>query len=137
MEDASAGGSVLRELRDQGFGIAIDDFGTGYSSLAYLKQLPATAIKVDQAFTAQLPDPQDLSIVMAILAIADTYGLEVVAEGIETGQQAEVLKSLGCQQGQGYHFARPVPASTFDEILLLEVSGQGNGPVALRSGTAD
>ncbi len=137
MEDASAGGSVLRELRDQGFGIAIDDFGTGYSSLAYLKQLPATAIKVDQAFTAQLPDPQDLSIVMAILAIADTYGLEVVAEGIETAQQAEVLKSLGCQQGQGYHFAHPVPAGTFDEILLLEVRGRGNGWVPLESGRAD
>ena len=99
--------SVLGELRDAGFGIAIDDFGTGYSSLAYLKQLPATTIKVDQTFTSQLPDPHDLSIVMAILAIADTYGLDVVAEGIETAEQAEVLKELGCPQGQGYHFARP------------------------------
>jgi diguanylate cyclase (GGDEF)-like protein len=117
MEDAAGSSSVLAELRDAGFGIAIDDFGTGYSSLAYLKQLPATAIKVDQAFTAQLTDPQDLSVVMAILAIADTYGLDVVAEGVETPQQAEVLKSLGCQKGQGYHFARPMPAKDFGRWL--------------------
>ena len=126
MEDATAGGSVLQELRDWGFGIAIDDFGTGYSSLAYLKRLPASSIKVDQAFTAQLPDPQDLSVVMAILAIADSYGLEVVAEGIESAEQAEVLKSLGCQHGQGYHFGRPVPASMVDEMLL-------GGPTLVRA----
>ena len=107
MEDTAMSSSVLGELRDAGFGIAIDDFGTGYSSLAYLKQLPATSIKIDQAFTAQLPDPHDLSIVMAILAIADTYGLDVVAEGIETPEQAEVLKELGCPQGQGYLFRAP------------------------------
>jgi diguanylate cyclase (GGDEF)-like protein/PAS domain S-box-containing protein len=117
MEDTAAGALMLQELREAGFGIAIDDFGTGYSSLAYLKQLPATVIKVDQTFTAALPDPQDLSIVMAILAIADTYGLNVVAEGIETIGQAEVLRSLGCPQGQGYFFARPLPAGRFGELL--------------------
>ena len=119
MEDTAMSSSVLGELRDAGFGIAIDDFGTGYSSLAYLKQLPATSIKVDQTFTSQLPDPHDLSIVMAILAIADTYGLDVVAEGIETPQQAEVLKELGCPQGQGYLFAKPMPAVQFSGLLDL------------------
>jgi two-component system CheB/CheR fusion protein len=119
MEDAATSRSVLGELRNAGFGIAIDDFGTGYSSLAYLKQLPATVIKVDQTFTAQLPDPHDLSVVMAILAIADTYGLEVVAEGIETAQQADVLRSLGCQLGQGYHYGRPVPPEQFSRLLEL------------------
>jgi predicted signal transduction protein with EAL and GGDEF domain len=117
VEEAVACGPVLKELRDVGFGLAIDDFGTGYSSLAYLKQLPATSIKVDQAFTAQLADRHDLSIVMAILAIADTYGLNVVAEGIETEDQVEVLRSLGCQDGQGYHFARPMPAEEFSRLL--------------------
>ena len=117
MEDATTSTSMLGELREAGFGIAIDDFGTGYSSLAYLKQLPATTIKVDQAFTSQLPDPHDLSIVMAILSIADTYGLDVVAEGIETAEQAEMLKELGCPQGQGYHFARPVPAGQLTSML--------------------
>lgn len=117
LEDAATTSSILSELRDAGFGIAIDDFGTGYSSLAYLKQLPATGIKIDRAFTSQLPDPHDLSVVMAILAIADTYGLDVVAEGIETPSQAEVLKQLGCQHGQGYHFARPMPAQQFTELL--------------------
>jgi diguanylate cyclase (GGDEF)-like protein/PAS domain S-box-containing protein len=117
MEDTVTTGSVLGELRDAGFGIAIDDFGTGYSSLAYLKQLPATIIKVDQTFTSQLPDPHDLSVVMAILAIADTYGLDVVAEGIETAEQADVLRALGCQQGQGYHFAHAVPAVELSRML--------------------
>jgi diguanylate cyclase (GGDEF)-like protein/PAS domain S-box-containing protein len=125
MEDTAMSSSVLGELRDAGFGIAIDDFGTGYSSLAYLKQLPATSIKVDQTFTSQLPDPHDLSIVMAILAIADTYGLDVVAEGIETAEQAEVLKELGCPQGQGYLFARPMPAVEFSGLLEL-----GKVPIA-------
>ena len=119
MEDAATSRSVLGELRNAGFGIAIDDFGTGYSSLAYLKQLPATMIKVDQTFTSQLPDPHDLSVVMAILAIADTYGLEVVAEGIETAQQADVLRSLGCELGQGYHYGRPVPPAQFSRLLEL------------------
>jgi diguanylate cyclase (GGDEF)-like protein len=117
VEDAVACGPVLRDLRDAGFGLAIDDFGTGYSSLAYLKQLPATSIKVDQTFTAQLADQHDISIVMAILAIADTYGLNVVAEGIETQDQMEVLRSLGCQHGQVYHFARPMPAEEFSRLL--------------------
>jgi EAL domain-containing protein (putative c-di-GMP-specific phosphodiesterase class I) len=79
--------------------------------------LPATIIKVDQTFTSQLPDPHDLSVVMAILAIADTYGLDVVAEGIETAEQAEVLRALGCQQGQGYHFAHAVPAVELSHML--------------------
>ena len=126
LEDAATS-SVLSELREAGFGIAIDDFGTGYSSLAYLKQLPATGIKVDRTFTSQLPDPHDLSVVMAILAIADTYGLNVVAEGIESPHQAEVLKELGCPHGQGYHFARPMPADTFAALLQKDV-GAGTGP---------
>ncbi len=117
VEDAVACGPVLRELREAGFGLAIDDFGTGYSSLSYLKQLPATSIKMDQAFTAELDDRQDISIVMAILAIADTYGFNVVAEGVETRDQLEVLRSLGCQNGQGFHFARPMPAEEFSRLL--------------------
>ena len=117
MEEAVACGPVLKDRREAGFGLAIDDFGTGYSSLAYLKQLPATSIKVDKAFTAQLADRHDLSIVMAILAIADTYGFNVVAEGIETAEQVDVLRSLGCPDGQGYHFARPMPAEAFSRML--------------------
>ena len=137
MEDSATSGSVLGELREAGFGIAIDDFGTGYSSLAYLKQLPATTIKVDQTFTSQLPDPHDLSVVMAILAIADTYGLDVVAEGIETAEQAELLKTLGCQQGQGYHFARPVPADELTRLLergrmaVVRLTGDATADVLL------
>jgi EAL domain-containing protein (putative c-di-GMP-specific phosphodiesterase class I) len=72
---------------------------------------------MDQAFTAELDDRQDISIVMAILAIADTYGFNVVAEGVETRDQLEVLRSLGCQNGQGFHFARPMPAEEFSRLL--------------------
>jgi len=134
MEDPLASANVLGELRDAGFGIAIDDFGTGYSSLAYLKQLPATSIKVDQTFTAQLKDPHDLSVVMAIMAIADTYGFDVVAEGIETEEQVEVLRSLGCQHGQGYHFARPVPAAEITR--MLELSRDADLVASREGGTA-
>jgi len=129
MEQTVTSSSMLQELRESGFGIAIDDFGTGYSSLAYLKQLPATSIKVDRTFTSQLPDPHDLSVVMAILAIADTYGLNVVAEGIETAEQAEILRTLGCLLGQGYHFARAVPAHEFDKLLE-----KGRFPVGPQAG---
>jgi diguanylate cyclase (GGDEF)-like protein/PAS domain S-box-containing protein len=121
MEDAPASASVLSKLRDQGFGIAIDDFGTGYSSLAYLKRLPATSIKVDRVFTSHLPEPQDLSVVMAILAIADSYGLSVVAEGIEAAEQATILRELGCPQGQGYYFGKPVPAAQFGRAFDLSI----------------
>jgi diguanylate cyclase (GGDEF)-like protein/PAS domain S-box-containing protein len=123
MDDAGTSVPILRELREAGFGIAIDDFGTGYSSLACLRRLPATSIKVDKAFTSQLPDPQDLSVVMAILAIADSYGLAVVAEGIETAEQAEILRSLGCPHGQGYYFARAMPAAQLTRALDLRSAG--------------
>ena len=131
MEDSATASSVLGELRESGFGIAIDDFGTGYSSLAYLKQLPATAIKVDQTFTSQLPDPHDLSVVMAILAIADTYGLEVVAEGIENAQQAELLRTLGCPQGQGYHFSPALPAAELGELIARSIGPGGGLPLSI------
>jgi diguanylate cyclase (GGDEF)-like protein/PAS domain S-box-containing protein len=117
MRDQVSSAAILEELRDLGCGIGIDDFGTGYASLSYLKRLPATAVKIDRSFTAGLPDTHDLSIVMAILAIADTYGLEVVAEGIETPDQALILRELGCAQGQGYLFSRPTEASEITRLL--------------------
>jgi diguanylate cyclase (GGDEF)-like protein/PAS domain S-box-containing protein len=127
MEDAALAAATLDELRKAGFGIAIDDFGTGYSSLAYLKRLPATSIKIDATFSAHLPDPQDLSIVLAILGIADSYGLEVIAEGIETPEQAEILRELGCGQGQGFYFAYPLPAGEMSELLARAWPGPGAG----------
>jgi diguanylate cyclase (GGDEF)-like protein/PAS domain S-box-containing protein len=107
----------MARLRDLGIKIAIDDFGTGYSSLSYLKNWRVDALKIDRSFVRDLvTDSSDLAIVSAIIAIARHLHIEVIAEGIEAYQQVEILRKLGCSVGQGFLFARPMPA---DEILKL------------------
>ncbi len=106
---------ILEQLRIIGIKVAIDDFGTGYSSLAQLKQLPVDKLKIDRSFISSLELSQsDQEIVRAIIAMAHTLQIEVVAEGIETQQQLDILKSKKCNIGQGYLFSRPVP---FDQAL--------------------
>jgi diguanylate cyclase (GGDEF)-like protein/PAS domain S-box-containing protein len=108
---------TMARLRDLGIKIAIDDFGTGYSSLSYLKNWRVDALKIDRSFVRDLvTDSSDLAIVSAIIAIARHLHIEVIAEGVEAYQQVEILRRLGCTVGQGFLFARPMPA---DEILLL------------------
>ena len=103
-----------------GMGIAIDDFGTGYSGLAYLKRLPIDKVKIDQSFVRDLTvDPDDEAIVSAIIAMAKGLGVDVVAEGIETEAQLQVLRKLGCPRGQGYHLARPMDAAAATALLGL------------------
>lgn len=100
----------LRTLQTEGVRIAIDDFGTGYSSLAYLQSLPIDVLKVDRSFVMRLCHAEnDISLVRAILAMADALNLEVVAEGIENEEQRVILSQLGCKHGQGYGFAMPQP----------------------------
>ena len=95
--------------------IAIDDFGTGYSSLAYLRRFPVDVLKIDGSFVQGLgEDPEDSAIVAAVLRLAETLGVDVVAEGIETAGQLDTLRALGCQFGQGYYFSQPVPADRSD-----------------------
>jgi diguanylate cyclase (GGDEF)-like protein/PAS domain S-box-containing protein len=107
----------IAQVRDLGVKIAIDDFGTGYSSLSYLKHWQVDSLKIDKSFVRDLAtDSSDLAIVSAIIAIAKHLRIEVVGEGIEGYQQAEILRNLGCHLGQGYLFARPVPA---DECVAL------------------
>ena len=107
----------MARLRDLGIKIAIDDFGTGYSSLSYLKNWRVDALKIDRSFVRDLvTDSSDLAIVSAIIAIARHLHIEVIAEGIEAYQQVEILRRLGCSVGQGFLFARPMPA---EEILQL------------------
>jgi diguanylate cyclase (GGDEF)-like protein/PAS domain S-box-containing protein len=102
---------TLARLRDLGIKIAIDDFGTGYSSLSYLKNWRVDALKIDRCFVRDLvTDSSDLAIVSAIVAIARHLQIQVIAEGIEGYQQAEILRKLGCSIGQGFLFARPMPA---------------------------
>jgi len=108
----------IAQVRDLGVKIAIDDFGTGYSSLSYLKHWQVDSLKIDKSFVRDLAtDSSDLAIVSAIIAIAKHLRIEVVAEGIEGYQQAEILRNLGCHLGQGYLFARPVAADDCTVLL--------------------
>jgi diguanylate cyclase (GGDEF)-like protein/PAS domain S-box-containing protein len=117
MENAEETISHLSRLRQKGVRVAIDDFGTGYSSLSHLKHLPIDTLKIDKEFVAEvMTDPYDFSIVEAILSLASSLNLDVVAEGIETKEQNQTLSRLGCQIGQGYFFCRPLP---IDELIPL------------------
>ncbi len=100
---------VLNMLRNLGFGISLDDFGTGYSSLSYLNSLPITEIKIDRCFVDKLlVSEQSNTLVKAIIAIGESCGMQVVAEGVETKKQYQQLMSYGCNLVQGYYFDRPL-----------------------------
>jgi diguanylate cyclase (GGDEF)-like protein/PAS domain S-box-containing protein len=117
---------TMVRLRDLGIKIAIDDFGTGYSSLSYLKNWRVDALKIDRSFVRDLvTDSSDLAIVSAIIAIARHLHIQVIAEGIEGYQQAEILRKLGCTVGQGFLFARPMPAEQ-----CLAMLGDNAGGIA-------
>ena len=96
--------------------IAIDDFGTGFSNLSYLRSIPADVLKIDQSFIRPLKGSDDF-LVRQILAMAHGLGLEVCAEGIETAESYALLRTLGCDEGQGYHIARPMPEANFVQWL--------------------
>lgn len=118
MENLEATLSAMEHWRAQGMRFSIDDFGTGYSSLARLKQLPLAELKIDRSFVQDLPeDVNDAVITQAILAMAKTLSLDVVAEGVETPEQAQFLKDNGCSVLQGYWLARPVPIGELTHIL--------------------
>jgi diguanylate cyclase (GGDEF)-like protein len=118
IEDAAHAADVLGALRARGIGISVDDFGTGYSSLAYLKRLPVDAVKLDRGFVAGVgEDGDDMVIAAAVIVMAQALGLHVVAEGVETEQQLHVLRAMGCDQAQGYLFARPLPVAELEVWL--------------------
>ena len=118
IEDSSVAAASLRELKALGVKILLDDFGTGYSSLSHLQQFPIDALKIDRSFVMHLGTGDDnRAIVRAITAMASALGLQVIAEGVETADQAAEARALGCDWAQGHHFARPAPAAEIEPLI--------------------
>ncbi len=111
LEDMPRVTEIMQDCLSLGVKFALDDFGTGYSSLTYLKRLPADLLKIDQSFVrAMLDDPEDLAIVNGVMGLASAFRRNVIAEGVETEAHGELLLLIGCEQGQGYGIAKPMPA---------------------------
>jgi EAL domain-containing protein (putative c-di-GMP-specific phosphodiesterase class I) len=120
MRDLHVNAARLRALTALGVSVAIDDFGTGYSSLSYLRHLPAQVVKIDRAFVRDLAEDatgMEASIVRAVVTLAHGVGMRVVAEGVETDEQRRVLLALGCEEAQGFFFARPQDAALVSGLL--------------------
>jgi diguanylate cyclase (GGDEF)-like protein len=118
MSDPEGAARTLRGLKDSGFRISVDDFGTGYSSLAYLKRFPIDALKIDGSFVRDITsDPEDAAIALAIVGLAHSLKHRVVAEGVETREQLELLASNGCDEMQGFHFSAPATAEECASML--------------------
>jgi diguanylate cyclase (GGDEF)-like protein len=121
MKNADASAAVLGELKRSGIHISIDDFGTGYSSLSYLNRFPLDKLKVDQSFVrGMLSNQGDAAIVRAVITLAHSLKLKVVAEGVETKEQLAFLHLLKCDEMQGYLFSKPLPAAAFERLLMEE-----------------
>jgi EAL domain-containing protein (putative c-di-GMP-specific phosphodiesterase class I) len=124
--DPAGAGATLAALRALGVRLALDDFGTGYSSLGYLRRLPVDILKIDKGFLAGVGhDPADTAVVGAVVTLARTLGLRTVAEGIETAEQLAALRALGCDVGQGWHFARALPPEGLEAFLAGERPDDG------------
>ena len=122
MKRAESTASILQMLRERGVKIAIDDFGTGYSSLSYLRKFPVDALKIDQSFVRQISTVgDDTTIVTAVISMARSLKLRVIAEGVETLQELEFLRAQQCDEAQGFYFSRPIPPEHFAELLRAGV----------------
>ena len=113
----------LQAMRSAGMAVSLDDFGTGYSSLTYLQKIDIDFIKIDQSFVRNLkPASTDLALCKAIISLAHDLGMQVVAEGVETAEQRDLLMATGCDFGQGYWFARPLTVAAFDDFMRADGS---------------
>ena len=122
MKHADDANSILQSLRSHGIRIALDDFGTGFSSLNYLRRFPLDSLKIDQSFVRQISgSDKDSTLVTAIISMAQSLKLTIIAEGVETQPEQAFLRMRGCEHAQGYLFSKPVPADEFATLLA-------NGP---------
>lgn len=118
MTDPESAIAMMDKLHQRGVLLSIDDFGTGYSSLSHLKRFKVYKLKIDQSFVRDITvDPDDRAIVSAIISMADSLGMQTIAEGVETAGQLDFLRSEGCAEVQGYYYSRPVPAQQFQQLL--------------------
>ena len=125
LDDDERACGIFRRIQDLGVSIAFDDFGTGYASLTYLKKFPLDRLKIDKSFVRDLrAGSDDVAIVGATISLGKLLGLSVIAEGIEDRATADLLRSMGCEEGQGYYFGRPMPAAEFEEV---PVEGRSSG----------
>jgi len=125
MQDLELSIRKLTQLREAGIGVAIDDFGTGYSSLRLLARLPVDTLKIDRSFVQDITDtPSAMTLVSTVVSLARAYGMHTVAEGVETAEQLTMLRQSGCDQAQGYLFARPNPASEVPGVMNRLVGGR-------------
>ena len=123
MASPQVAATMLGELRSRGVQVFVDDFGTGYSSLAYLSSLPVDRLKIDRSFVAAMSDPNRLRIVRTIATLAHDLGKGLVAEGVETPEQLELLRGMGCEFGQGWIFSRPMDAGQAEALLSANQAG--------------
>ena len=122
MENAEENIELLHHLKELGVRLSLDDFGTGYSSLSYLNRFPLDELKIDQSFISGITESSNLAIVKAIIAMAHSLGLHVIAEGVETNEQLTTIQGLHCTEYQGYFFSKPIPSKDFQKLRNLEES---------------
>ena len=122
LDATGATNDKLLALRDAGMQVSLDDFGTGYSSLSYIQNFAIDYIKIDQSFVRNLaPGSNDMILCEAIIVMAHKLGMKVIAEGVETAEQRDLLSAAQCDYGQGYLFSRPVPPEEFEKLLPANV----------------
>ena len=129
MHNATSAAGILQQLKDLGIRVAIDDFGTGYSSLGYLKRFPIDSVKVDRSFILDIPhDNDDVAITRAVIAMAHSLRLKVIAEGVETEDQYQFLRNHDCDEMQGYYFSQPIDAAALLQLLSGPRGKSAAGP---------
>jgi EAL domain-containing protein (putative c-di-GMP-specific phosphodiesterase class I) len=137
MDNAEAAALMFKQLRSLGVQLSIDDFGTGYSSLSYLHRFPLNYLKIDRSFVMRLTTDNDNAIVRTISTLARNLGMEVIAEGIETEEQYQQLKMLGCEYGQGFLFSRPVNNEVVQHLLAQDAGRDLQPDLDLTTDNAD